>query len=454
VPLLLIALLSAIAFAQIQGERELGMHLIAMPTYTYTRMPGALGLEAEEEIWTPEKWKNRQLFGRYAPIMDWKIAEPSLWFYTGNELGDLLWQELATTEMHPNSTPMLYGGFATPSYEGFYALAQFKQIDHFSESTMEIRKKRLDNSQKFSWFGENLPAYSGVFGGFGYKNSHILVGSEYIWGWNEQDSAWIPIRISPRIEGNTSFEFMEKKVELHAATEKFQIQDSAAQTRNNFGIRLRGENTGGGLYVTKTEDNESMVIWADFNHTFFEHFTNRGFIEFYDSLEFAITDSLEFKIDISQTTDLILGTLLRTNSLKIYGQTSYDFKPLSMKTRVYKNYASDFQSIGVDGEIAYKSRIAEAGAMYSKEYFDDYNENSAKLFLKYRFLQNLIFAHEWIYRDYQDIWFWNAQIEQRIPKLNASLYAVLLNALSKNTKDFSFGGINRARFYCGANLSF
>ena len=449
-------LFSSIVFAQIPGETPalITQHqLVAMPTYTYTRAPGALGLQAEEATWAPEKWKDRRIFGRFVPIMNWDVPSPRLWFYTGNELGDQLWQELADDSRRPNSTPMLYGGFTTPHFKDFYAIAQFNQIDHFSESSMDIRKKRIDNSQKFSWFGENLPAYSGVFGGFGYKNASVLVGSEYAWALDEKDTTWVPIRISPRIEGNTWFEFMEKKVELHGATEKFQIQDSAAETRNNFGLRLRGENTGGGLYVSKTEDKESIIIWAEFSHSFFESFTNKGFIEFMvDSL--AITDSLEYKINISNTTDLIIGTLFRTNAVKVYSETSYDFKPFSMKTRAYKNYSADFQSIGIDSEMAYRSRIAEAGAAYSKEFFDDYNENSARLFLKYRFLQNLIFAHEWVYREHPDTWFWNVQIEQKIPKLNASLYAVWLNALSNNTKDFSFGGVNKARFYCGSTILF
>ena len=482
-PFFLLILLCVTSFAQIQGEtpaltpfaNELGTHLIAMPTYTYSRMPGALGLEAEEEIWRPDKWRNRRIFGRFVPIMDWEAKQNSIWFYTGNEIGDELWRELSTASKEPNATPMLYGGVATPPFGGFYAVAQFNQIDHFSEATFETRKKRL-SSQKFSWFGENLPAYSGVYGGFGYnstgdffKNASILTGSEYLWAWNKEE--WVPIRISPRTEANAGFYFMEKEIELYAATEKFQIQDSAAENRKNFGMRVKGENTGAGMYANQIEDNEYIMVWLDFNHNFLQHFTNKGVIEFYpqksgatDTLELAITDSLEYKIDISETTDLIIGILLGMNGVKLYGETSYEFKPLSMKLRAYRNYAFDFQSVGFDGEVAYKSRIAEAGAAYSKEFFDYLREqiyyevkpaeNSAKLFFKYRFLENLTLAHEWVYRDNPATWFWNAQAEQRIPKLNASLYAVWLNALSRNNKDFSFGGVNKARFYCGATLSF
>jgi len=459
----------------------MGTHLIAMPTYTYSRVPGTLSLDADEENWTPAKWKNRQIFGRFVPIMDWKPQQNSLWFYTGNEIGDELWQELNNSNREPNRTPMLYGGFATPPLNGFYAIAEFNQIDHFSESTLTTRKERI-NSQKFSWFGENLPAYSGLFGGFGYvhdgdffKSANILTGSEYLWAWNENE--WVPIRISPRIEGNVGFSFMEKEAEIYAANEKFQIQDSAQENHNHFGMRLRGENTGGGLYASRIDGKEDIVVWMDFNHSFLQFFTNKGFIAFnsyqYQDKSHVINfygfpvndfaDSLEYKTNLSDPTDLTLGILLNAYGIKLYGETSYNSKPFSMRVKAYKNYDYDFQSIGFDSEIAYKSRIAEAGLAYSREFFEDipYNkiepaEEMAKLFLKYRFLQNLLFTHEWIYRDLPyPSWFWNAQIEQRIPKLNASLYAVWLNALSKNDRyDFYFGGANAARFYCGATLSF
>jgi len=500
VPFLILALFCSITFAQIQGETpaltpftsEQGTYLIAMPTYTYSRKPGTLGLKAEEETWRPDKWKNRRIFNRFVPVMDREIRESSLWFYFGNELGDMLWQELNALGEESNRTPMLYGGFATPPFNGFYAISEFNQIDHFSEATFETRKKRMDNSQKFSWFGENLPAYSAIYGGFGYKsdddffkNASVLTGSEYLWAWNRQE--WVPIRISPRVEGNAEFYFMEKEIELNFSTEKSQIQDSASEVNNNFGIRLKGENTGGGFYASRAEDKESITAWIDFNHSFLQLITNKGFISFSSSqskdlgfvdfniykldldlskpIYFAFADSIEYNTAISNPTDLTLGVLLRQNGVKLYSETSYNSKPLFMRVKAYQNYAyaEDFESIGFDSEIAYKSNLAEAGAAYSREFFEYYREDifydikpaesTAKLFVKYRFLQNLSIAHEWLYRGKPDIWFWNAQIEQRIPELNTSLYAVLLQVLSKNAKDFPFGGYNEARFFCGINVA-
>ncbi|MDR0517698.1 MAG: hypothetical protein LBH25_11700 [Fibromonadaceae bacterium] len=492
-PLLLLIFLCSVAYAQIQGEApaltpfasEAGTYLIAMPSYTYSRAPGALGLNAEEETWRPDKWRNRQVFGRFVPIMDLETRQSSIWFYTGNEIGDMLWQELQTKGEEPNRTPMLYGGFATkPFLGGFYGMAEFNQIDHFSEATFEARKKRID-SQKFSWFGENLPAYSGVSGGFGYngagdffKGASVLAGSEYLWAWNEEQ--WVPIRISPRVEGNANFYFMETEIELNTSSEKFQIQDSAAQTRSGFGLRLKGENSGGGLYASRAGDEEHLATWTQFNHSFFG-FANRGFVvlsteqsqimgksvlDLDKPVFFAFADSLEYAAKISNPTDLIFGVLFNQNGAKLYGETIYKSQPIFLRTKAYQNYTPDFESVGFDSEIAYKSRLAEAGAVYSREFFEYYRgmlfydvkpaESSAKFFLKYRFLEDLSFTHEWVYRGQVSgvpaSWIWNMQVEQRIPKLNASLYAVLLNAVSKDSKDFSFGGINSARFYCGVNM--
>jgi len=480
----MLALFCSIAFAQIQGETpaltpfigEQGTYLIAMPTYTYSRKPGTLGLNAEEETWEPDKWKNRRIFNRFVPVMDWEVKESSVWLYFGNEVGDMLWRELNALGEESNRTPMLYGGFVTPPLGGFYAISEFNQIDHFSTATLDIRKARINNSQRFSWFGDNLPAYSAIYGGFGYnseddffKKAYVLTGSEYLWAWNKEE--WVPIRISPRVEGNAEFYFMGKEIELNLSTEKFQIQDSAAEINKNLGLKLKGENTGGGLYTSRTEDKEKVIAWIDFNHDFFQAVTNRGFISFsprkYQDLkldDFTFADSLEYNTAISDPTDLTIGILLRQNGIKLYSETSYKSKPLSMKVKAYQNYTEDFESIGFDSEIAYKSTLGEAGASYSREFFEYYREDifydikpaesTAKLFVKYRFLQNLSLTHEWLYRNKPNTWFWNAQIEQRIPELNTSLYAVLLKVLSKNAKDFSFGGYNETRFFCGINRAF
>jgi len=472
VPFLILALFFTTVFAQVQGETpaltpfigEQGTYLIAMPTYTYSRKPGTLGLKAEEETWRPDKWKNRRIFNRFVPVMDWEIKDSSLWLYFGNELGDMLWQELEAVGEESNRTPMLYGGFTTPQFNGFYAIAEFNQIDHFSEATLDVRKERLGNSLKFSWFGDNLPAYSAIYGGFGYnnegdffKNASVLTGSEYIWAWNKEKEEWVPIRISPRVEGNAEFYFMDKEIELNLSTEKFEIQDSAAEINHNLGLRLKGKNTGGGFYTNRMKDKENIIAWVDFNHTFLQYLSNKGFIYFIPRkhYDFEFSDSLEYKTAISNPTDLTLGILLKQNGVKLYSETSYKSKPLFMKVKAYQNYTEDFESIGFDGEVAYKSSLAEAGAAYSREFFSDWREATAKLFVKYRFLENLSITHEWLYRsEPSDIWFWNAQIEQNIPKLNTSLYAVLLKALSKNVKDFSFGGPHETRFFCGINHAF
>ncbi|MDR2580138.1 MAG: hypothetical protein LBC85_03990 [Fibromonadaceae bacterium] len=490
-PFLILLLLSSLAFAQVRAETEaltpfvsdLGTRLIAMPSYTYSRAPGTLGLAADEETWLPDKWRNRRIFNRFIPIMNWETEQSGLRFYVGCEQGDMLWRELSALGEEANRTPMLYGGFVTSPVNGFYALAKFNQIDHFTDATFDARRNRI-NSQKFSWFGENLPAYSGLWGGVGYngksdffRNATVLTGSEYLWAWDEDE--WKPVRISPRIESNLSLYFMETEVELHTATEKFQVQDSASENHSSWGLRLKGKNTGGGLYSSRKDNKESMIAWADFDHSLWG-FTNSGFIAFnafsslrnqeIDPNDLYFADSLEYKININKSTSITPGLLFSRSGVKLYGETTYDFQPMLMKTRAYQNYNPDFESIGFDSEIAYKSRLSEFGAAYSREFFEYYRddafysvkpaESSAKFFIKHRFLQHLVFTHEWVYRgevlepNLPARWIWNAQVEQYVPKLNTSLYAVWLHTTSKNEKDFHFGGVNRARFYCGVNTLF
>ena len=455
----ILILLCSVAFAQIPGENNLGTFLIAMPTYTYTRTPGTLGLQADEETWSPEKWKNRRIFNRFAPIMDWKIQENSVYFYTGNEIGDMLWQELNERGEEPNRTPMLLGGFATPLYKGFYAAAEFNQIDHFSTSTFAARKIRNHGSDDFSWFGGNLPAYSGLSGELGFigsgkffKKASVTTGSEYVWAWHNEE--WVPIRISPRVQGDAVFNVMDTEVELLAGTEKFEILDSAAQYNNSLGFRLKRENIGGGFYAYGEKEK---IGWTDFNFDFFGNFSNRGFVAVNQDKEILFADSLEYAIKIKNSTTLTPGFLINQNGIKLYEEATYKIKHLYAKTKTYQNYTEDFTSVGFDGEVAYKSNSANIGVLYSREFFDeerDYGlaQNSAKMFLKYRFLKDLFISHEWIYRDFPKTWLWNAQIEQRIPQLNASLYAVWIEVLQGKAKNFDFGGYNETRFYCGIRV--
>nr|AIF26429.1 hypothetical protein [uncultured bacterium fosmid pJB18D1_contig I] len=187
--------------AELRGD---GTFLIGGPTYIYDRILGAGGLHSESELWTPGKLRDRLLFNRMSGILSWAPMDPAIWMKTGNELGDLIYQDFITAaEDRPmNHTPILEGGFRTPSFHGFWATARLFQDDHFSQRTMGSRKDVVEGS--FDFFGENWPLFSSAYGGFGYTNSlvnaSLMVGEEYYWLFTET-SRWIPVHNKPRVEG-------------------------------------------------------------------------------------------------------------------------------------------------------------------------------------------------------------------------------------------------------------
>ena len=64
--------------------------------------------------------RNRLLFNRMSVLPSWDPMEPSVWVKTGNELGDMIYQDVITETNRPtNRTPILEGGFRTPAFKGF-----------------------------------------------------------------------------------------------------------------------------------------------------------------------------------------------------------------------------------------------------------------------------------------------------------------------------------------------
>ena len=179
-----------------------GTFLVAGPTYQFDRILGAGGMHSESELWSPQKIRQRLLFNRFSILPSWEPLAPSVWVKTGNELGDMIYQDLITNDERPaNRTPILEGGFRTPNFHGFWVTARGFQDDHYSTGTSP-RRKMVDS--EFSHFGENYPLFSSIYGGLGYTDkfisTSILVGEEYIWEYMES-SRWIPVHFKPRIDG-------------------------------------------------------------------------------------------------------------------------------------------------------------------------------------------------------------------------------------------------------------
>jgi len=194
--------------AEMEGmEAELradGTFLMGGPTYIYDRILGAGGMHSESELWSPAKLRDRLLFNRMTGLLSWAPMDPSVWVKTGNELGDMIYQDFITSyEDRPmNHTPILEGGFRSPSFKGFWATARFFQDDHFSQRLRDSRRDMVEGD--FNFFGGNWALFSSAYGGLGFTNSFVnasvVAGEEYYWMFTET-SRWIPVHNKPRIEG-------------------------------------------------------------------------------------------------------------------------------------------------------------------------------------------------------------------------------------------------------------
>lgn len=198
---------SAIPAEMTGMEAELradGTFLMGGPTFIFDRILGAGGMHSESELWSPAKLRDRLLFNRMDRTLSWTPMAPGIWMKTGNELGDMIYQDFITPENERpmNHTPILEGGFRTPAFKGFWATARLFQDDHFSQKFAGSRKASVNDS--YSFFGENWPLFSSAYGGFGYTNSwvdaSILAGEEYLWEFTET-SRWISVHNKPRVEG-------------------------------------------------------------------------------------------------------------------------------------------------------------------------------------------------------------------------------------------------------------
>ena len=213
----LFAIAASVAFAAIDPEmegmevvsRDDGTFLVGSPTFYFDRALGAGGIHSESELWTPRKLRYRQLFNRLSVLPSWDpIETPSVWMKTGNELGDLIYQDFITepNERPINRTPILEAGVRTPLWHGLWATFRLFQDDHYSTRTSGYRKRIVDGS--FSFFGENWPMFSSFYGGLGYTdnliNASVLAGMEYVWLFTES-SRWIPVHYNPRVETRADF---------------------------------------------------------------------------------------------------------------------------------------------------------------------------------------------------------------------------------------------------------
>lgn len=245
--------LSALAFAAVMADaaidpemegmeavsRDDGTFLMGGPTFFFDRILGAGGIHSESELWTPQKLRDRLLFNRMSLLPSWDPKEPSVWLKTGNELGDMIYQDVITGKDRPtNRTPILEGGFRSPSFKGFWATARGFQDDHYSARTFSYRKKMV--SDEFSLFGENYPMFSSIYGGVGFTNdfvnASVLAGEEYLWEYLES-SRWMPVHMAPRVEARADFwNFQVTAAFEHAEYQDARVDESGDRNEVNGSV--------------------------------------------------------------------------------------------------------------------------------------------------------------------------------------------------------------------------
>lgn len=304
-----------------------GTFLVAGPTYIWERPSGSDGVHSSGELWSPEKMRYRLLMNRFSVTPSWTPLEAGIWMKTGNEIGDMIYQDLLTEENEENRTPILEAGFRSPDFHGFWATARYFQVDHYSSSTFSARKKQVGGAE-YSFFGENLAFFSTAYGGLGYTqgklNASVLAGQEYLWIFAES-GRWIPVKYSPRVEGRVDF----GPIQATVAYEKGEYQNKAEKesgTREEVsgsfyyacdkackqgmlqagaGAQFRATRSEGDVYFGLEED---FVAWPFLELRFNpeEHFSvaaNAGA----NDRDWLVQDSLEFKFLPGYDTDILLG---------------------------------------------------------------------------------------------------------------------------------------------------
>ena len=245
-------------------SRDDGTFLVGGPTFFFDRILGAGGIHSESELWTPQKLRSRLLFNRMSLLPSWDPKEPSVWVKTGNELGDMIYQDVITEKDRPtNRTPILEGGFRSPSFKGFWATARAFQDDHYSARTYSYRKKFV--SDEFALFGENYPMFSSMYGGVGFTNdlvnASVLAGEEYLWEYLES-SRWMPVHMAPRVEARAENDRADESGERNEVNGSVLYKCGDACRKGMFqlsaGIAFRFVSDDGDVYTGLDNDR---VLW-------------------------------------------------------------------------------------------------------------------------------------------------------------------------------------------------
>lgn len=447
--LALAAVLSVPTFASVDAEvegmeyevRGDGTFLIGGPTYAFDRILGAGGTFSESELWTPAKLRDRLLFNRMSGTPSWTPLAPSVWLKTGNELGDMIYQNLLPSDKaYPaNRTPFLEVGVTTPSYKGFWVTARLFQDDHFSEKMYSYRVGVVDNS--FAHFGENYPLFSTAYAGFGYTNSmvnaSVIAGEEYLWTYTAT-ARWIPTHFKPRIEARADVknvsvtlayedaEYMNKSKKERGSRQEvngsiyYQCDEACKQGKLQIsaGLAFRGVSDSGTVY-TELEEDRSFWPFVELRYQPLKCLTADVMFGI-NERDWLVQDSVQFDIPTPKTMGATVGVKnisgTRLNPLadtkEFLGDRTIDLTADGQMTLVqgYAVFNDTVASLNYGGKGSF-------WAEYGAETFDVdgfVDENS--YFFRYGNVDRIdswikgVTAEIWLNAWYQDMFKFNAMV--------------------------------------------
>ena len=406
-----------------------GTFLIGGPTYAFDRILGAGGIHSESELWTPAKLRDRLLFNRWSGTPSWTPFEPSVWVKTGNELGDLIYQDFITGEQRPaNRTPVLEGGFRTPSFMGLWATARLFQDDHFCSGAYGYRYKMVDCS--FSHFGENWPMFSSAYAGLGYTNSlvnaSVLAGEEYIWFYTET-SRWIPAHYKPRVEARADV----RNLSLTVAYEDIEYQNRYKNEKGSrkevngsvyykcgracqqgmfqisAGMAFRAVDDSGTVYTKLEEDR---VAWPFMELRIQPLRRLRADVMFgVNERDWLVQDSIEYDAPAPENMGVIVGfknvSGSRLNPLADFREF-YDGRVVELAAGGQMNLIQGYVSyVDTLGNVALGGR-GSYWAEYGAETFDVVgysSEKSAEGYVATRY-GNVVRIHDWLKGVTGELW--------------------------------------------------
>lgn len=328
------------------AARSDGTYLVASPTYIFDRPFGMGGIHSESELWSPDFLTKRLLVNRYSVLPSWQIQEPSLWLQAGNEVGDLLYHDIISTEeaRPTNRTPVLEAGFRTPSYHGFWATARLFQVDHFSSNVLKLNRETV-GTMDYSLFGSNLPAFSTGYAGLGYTKDQthfsILAGKEYLWLMGES-GRWISALLSPRVESHFKYKAIQLSLNYEDVTYKNEVDDEEGTRKEWSGsmyfpftncCRSSKFQVGGGISFRFVDDQGDTYFALENDRAFwsflqvkYEPITDLKFAGHagMNERDYLVQDSLQYSLKKDNATWLFGVQNLLGSRLNPLGE-SYEF---------------------------------------------------------------------------------------------------------------------------------